>query len=308
MALALMLGTAGVTLFAVRAAASARVARMEKEAADRQRAAAEASEQKATAEKGRADREAQQARRLLYLAEMQLAERAYGEAAMDLVRDLLERQQPGPGQEDLRGFEWYYLWRLSHLELLVLQDHRGAVKSVAFSPDGRLLAGASESGPVRIWDAATGEEVRALRGNAGDITSVAFSPDGRRLAVASGSYDRLGEVRVWDTASGQEVRVLGGGQLRGLQPRRPPPGLRLLGRVGARLGRGHRASPLRSRASTGWATAVGRDAASGADACWSLPGGYPDVVRCAARLRPGPRRPAPRRPPLLTAARAPPGR
>jgi serine/threonine-protein kinase len=77
----LVLGTAVAALLAVRAEASARLARTEKEAADRQRAAAEASETKATAEKGRADREAKAAResdrRHLYLAQMQLAQRAY---------------------------------------------------------------------------------------------------------------------------------------------------------------------------------------------------------------------------------------
>jgi WD40 repeat protein len=73
---------------------------------------------------------------------------------------------------------------------------------VAFSPDGRRLASASEDKTVRVWDAATGQQVLALRGHTGAVSCVAFSPDGRRLASAS--EDKT--VRVWDAASGQEVR------------------------------------------------------------------------------------------------------
>ena len=65
---------------------------------------------------------------------------------------------------------------------------------VAYSPDGRLLASGSADKTVRIWDLATGQEIRTLVGHTDWVTGVSFSPDGRRLA--SSSYD--GTVKIWD--------------------------------------------------------------------------------------------------------------
>jgi WD40 repeat protein len=71
--------------------------------------------------------------------------------------------------------------------------HRGGVKSVSFSPDGRFLASGGADGVVRMWDIESGREVRRMEH--GDwVQSVSFSPDGRFLA--SGGRD--GVVRVWE--------------------------------------------------------------------------------------------------------------
>jgi len=87
----------------------------------------------------------------------------------------------------------------------VLTGHTDAVTSVAFSPDGKLLASGSQDDTVILWDVSSGQEVRTLK-DTHAVSSVAFSPDGKLLA--SGSRDDT--VMLWDVASGQEVRTLTG--------------------------------------------------------------------------------------------------
>ena len=76
---------------------------------------------------------------------------------------------------------------------------------MAFSPDGRLLASGGDEKTVRLWDPATGQEMRTLIGHTSSVKGVAFSPDGQLLA-SSGSTDWT--VRAWDPATGQELRSL----------------------------------------------------------------------------------------------------
>jgi WD40 repeat protein/predicted Ser/Thr protein kinase len=70
-------------------------------------------------------------------------------------------------------------------------------RDLAYSPDGRLLAGPYEGNKVGLWEAETYRLVRTLAGHEGPVLSVAFSADGRRLA--SGGADSL--IKVWDVAS-----------------------------------------------------------------------------------------------------------
>src|SRR5258708_11354809 len=62
--------------------------------------------------------------------------------------------------------------------------HTDAVSSVAISPDSKYVITGSGDGTVRLWDAATGKEIRQLKIDA-PVNSLAFSPDGKFVGIAS---------------------------------------------------------------------------------------------------------------------------
>ena len=88
------------------------------------------------------------------------------------------------------------------------------VLCLAFSPDGKMLAtgaGFVES-DIRLWDVASGKEIKRLEGHRACISSLVFWPDGKTLASASGDQT----IRLWDLTDISNVppaRVLQGHKL-----------------------------------------------------------------------------------------------
>jgi hypothetical protein len=104
---------------------------------------------------------------------------------------------------DRRGWEWRYLKRLCHQDLLTLRGHTEPVRCLAFNPQWTRLASAGWDNTVRVWDARTGDCL-LTKDHTDQVWGVAFSPDGTQ--IASGSWD--GIVKVWDATTGQEAFTL----------------------------------------------------------------------------------------------------
>jgi len=87
-----------------------------------------------------------------------------------------------------------------------LVGHDGPILSCTFSPDDLRLLTSGNDGTARLWDVATGKELRQFRGHDGSVLDCAFSPDGVLLLTAGCD----GTARLWETNSGIQVRQFEG--------------------------------------------------------------------------------------------------
>jgi WD40 repeat protein len=85
-----------------------------------------------------------------------------------------------------------------------LEGHKDRVISVSFSPDGQLIATASEDGTVKLWSR-DGSQLQTLTGHGNDVTSVSFSPDGQLIVTASEDNT----VKLW-SRDGSQLQTLTG--------------------------------------------------------------------------------------------------
>ena len=147
------------------------------------------------------------AQRRFYAAQTNLAMQAWRSGDVPRALELLEGQRPKPGENDLRGFEWFYLWRLCYGDRRVpIAGHKAATLSLAFAHDGKTLVSGSADGTTRLWNTATGEPQGILRASGDGIWWVACSRDGKWLA----SSDRWRSVTVWDALSQKPIHTLVG--------------------------------------------------------------------------------------------------
>ncbi len=132
---------------------------------------------------------------------IEVAHQEWRENNVPATLALLESTRP-----DLRGWEWRYVHRLCHSDLLTLKGHPNAVLA-SFSPDGSRIVTGSYDGTAKVWDAKSGAVVLTLKGHTpAQVHSASFSPDGSR--IVTGSDDNT--AKVWDAKSGAELLTLKG--------------------------------------------------------------------------------------------------
>src|SRR6185503_16832274 len=180
-ALALVFGVVASTWQAVRATKAEQAATFEGKRAEEQ---ARLAAQVAT----RATADATAARRYAYAAEINVALQALAENNLSRARELLDRQHPKTGEEDLRGFEWRYLWQLCRGDEFATFRHEAA-HSAAYSPDGKLFAYAG--GKITVRESASRTIVTTLPSPA---TTLSFAPHTNLLASGHDTG-----VKLWDT-------------------------------------------------------------------------------------------------------------
>jgi roadblock/LC7 domain-containing protein len=119
------------------------------------------------------------------------------ERSILLAIESLRRFPSAEADQSLRKGEALLRCRLWILE------HKSRVKAVVFSPDGRLVATASDDHTAAVWEVSSGKRVATLK-HKDVVEAVAFSPDGRLVATAS--EDRT--AGVWEVSSGKQVARL----------------------------------------------------------------------------------------------------
>jgi hypothetical protein len=107
------------------------------------------------------------------------------------------QKAPPPTKEDARFALLDTLTQPYHISTQ-LTGHTYPVEKVAFSPDGELLASASDDGTVRFWDVGSEKSHGQPLTHTAPVWDVAFSPDGKLLATASADET----VQLWDVATG----------------------------------------------------------------------------------------------------------
>ena len=187
-----------------------------------------------TKERNRALGQEKTTRMNLYAADISLADRALADQDYDTAWRALEAAKPGPlgegddpAKNDLRGFEWRWLWqRVQGEAIKSFPAHLSVVNTIEYSLDGRFVASASWDGTAKIWDARREECLRTILdpghgpplssftdladdfGKHAQMNSASFTADSSRLLTGSGD-----SLTLWDFQNGRQYWSLPGENL-----------------------------------------------------------------------------------------------
>jgi WD40 repeat protein len=143
------------------------------------------------------DRDLAMNRLMAYPGMMAQADAALRQGNTLRARQLLAAQQPQPqpGNADIRGFEWFQLWKSINGEDGALLGHAAQPRILAMSADGKRLASGDEGGGVSLWnlDNLKAPLIARLRGASGPVKALAIAPDGSAIAAAGDA----GGVVIW---------------------------------------------------------------------------------------------------------------
>lgn len=146
----------------------------------------------------RAQEETLRTRNLLYAADMRDAYQADANGDARRVLEILGAHSA----DERRSFDWSHLWRQYHGEVATAR-HANELRSVAYSPDGHIIATASGD-EIVLWEAGARRRLRTLSSPGGTVYQVLFSPNGKRLAAGRGN----GSINLWETGTWRELPPL----------------------------------------------------------------------------------------------------
>ncbi len=149
--------------------------------------------------------------RYRYNSHVNLAQRALAEGDLRLADRLLTSFQPSSSREELRSFEWYYLWNQSHgRPYREFGSKSDQIDQCALSPDGKYLAAGAKNGLVRVWDIENTTPIELRAESVAAWSELTYNQDGTLLACA----DNKGIVWLWDMVTKSELARLSDSSIR----------------------------------------------------------------------------------------------